>query len=79
MSRNVQQLVPWGKVTATALLQQVEARRREAEADGEEFVLALCWAKKSAGGNWRYSEAWTTGPGEVLFYMSHALREQLKP
>lgn len=72
-------LVPWGKSTAVALLQQVDARRREAESDGEEFVLALCWAKKGSNGNWRYSEAWTTGPNEVLFFMSHALREHLKP
>lgn len=73
------QLVPWGTVTATALLQQAEARRREAEKDGEEFVLVLSWAKKNSSGNWRYSEAWTTGPNEVLFFMAHALREQLKP
>jgi hypothetical protein len=32
--QNVQTLVPWGESTAIALIQQVEARRREAEADG---------------------------------------------
>lgn len=73
------QLIPWGKSTATALIQQAEARRREAEQDGEEFVLVMAWAKKSAAGNWRYNEAWTTGPNEVLFFMAHSLREQVKP
>lgn len=72
-------LVPWGQSTATALLQQADARRREAEADGEQFALVLAWGKKSATGNWRYSEAWTTGPNEVLFFMAHSLREQVKP
>lgn len=76
---SVSQLVPWGETTAVAIIQQVEARRREAEADGEQFVLALCWAKKGENGTWRYSEAWTTGPNEVLFFMAHALRGHLKP
>lgn len=75
----VHTLTPWGKSTATALLQQVEARRLEAQAAGEEFVVAFCWAMKGANGNWRYSESWSAGPNEVLFFMAHALREQLKP
>lgn len=72
-------LVPWGKATPTAILQQLEARRIQARDDGEEFVLTVAWAKKGKNGNWRYSEAWTEGPHEVLFFMAHALREQLKP
>lgn len=78
-NQGIEHLVPWGKCTAVALIQQVDARRREAETDGEEFVLALCWARRAPGGNWRYSEAWTAGPNEVLFFMTHSLREQMKP
>lgn len=78
-AENVEQLIPWGQHTPTALLQQADARRKEAEEDGEDFVLALCWAKKGANGNWRYSEAWSTGPNEVLFFMTQSLRDKLKP
>lgn len=76
---SVEQLVPWGGKTATSILQQVEARRRDAEASGQQFVLALCWGKKGESGNWEYSESWTAGPNEVLFFMTTSLRDQFKP
>jgi hypothetical protein len=73
------QLVPWGKSTPTAIIQQLDARRREAATAGEEFVLAVTFATRGKSGNWRTSEVWSAGPTEILFYMAHALRDCFKP
>lgn len=75
---NVETLVPWGKVTTTALLQQLQARLKQHQEDSEECVLLIVRAYKKPTGNWTYQAYNSTGPGEVLWMACHFASEHIK-
>lgn len=77
-NQNVEQLVPWGKVTPIALSQQLLARFQQHQADGEECALLAVRAYKNEAGNWVYQGYNSAGSGEVLWMMCHMATEHIK-
>lgn len=68
-------LVPWGKRTVTALIQQLQARARCAQALGDkhEYALVAVFVEKNERGNYEYTVTNTEIRPEQMLWAAHEI------